>query len=113
MQLSPQLKLVMDLAEQAGEVLKKYHGKALDVRYKKDEFDPVSVADRESDDLIRAGLAKAFPNDEILSEENAHRPLNYEGKVWMVDPLDDTKGYLAGRNTPGVRLACSMRACRH
>lgn len=102
--MSPELSKAAQLAEQAGEILKKYHGASLDVNYKRDEFDPVTIADRESDDLLREGISKEFPTDEILSEENPLQPGSYEGRVWMVDPLDDTKGYVAGRDTPGVMI---------
>ena len=102
--MSSELTKAMQLAEQAGEILKKYHGTSLNVNYKRDKFDPVTIADRESDDLLRGGICKEFPNDEILSEENPLQPSSYEGRVWMVDPLDDTKGYVAGRDTPGVMI---------
>lgn len=104
MAMSPELIKAMKLAGQAGEILKKYHGTSLNVDYKKDKFDPVTIADRESDDLLRKGIGKEFPDDEILSEENPLQPSSYEGRVWMVDPLDDTKGYVAGRDTPGVMI---------
>lgn len=102
--MSAELTKAMQLAEQAGEILKKYHGTNFEVNYKRDEFDPVTIADRESDELLRAGISKEFPNDEILSEENPLQPSSYEGRVWMVDPLDDTKGFVAGRDTPGVMI---------
>ncbi|HET9721630.1 MAG TPA: 3'(2'),5'-bisphosphate nucleotidase CysQ [Candidatus Saccharimonadales bacterium] len=102
--MSLELTKAMQLAEQAGEILKKYHGTSLDVKYKRDEFDPVTIADKESDDLLREGIGKEFPNDEILSEENPLQPSSYTGRVWMVDPLDDTKGFVAGRDTPGVMI---------
>jgi fructose-1,6-bisphosphatase/inositol monophosphatase family enzyme len=105
--MSPELIKAMQLAEQAGEILKKYHGTSLKVDYKRDQFDPVTIADRESDDLLREGIGKEFPNDEILSEENPLQPSSYEGRVWMVDPLDDTKGFVAGRDTPGVMIGLS------
>lgn len=103
-EMSPELKAVMQLAVEAGEVLKKYHSTAFDVDYKRDEFDPVTVADRESDELLRAGITEAFPDDEILSEENPLLPSSYERRVWMVDPLDDTKGYVSGRHTSSVMI---------
>ena len=102
--MSPELKIVADLAMQAGQVLRKYHQTTLDVDYKKDEFDPVSVADKESDELLRAGIAAAFPDDEILSEESPLSPGSYEGRVWMIDPLDDTKGYLRGENNSSMMI---------
>jgi 3'(2'), 5'-bisphosphate nucleotidase len=101
---SPELTKAMQLAKQAGEILKKYHGTNFEVEYKRDEFDPVTIADKESDNLLRKGIGSAFPNDEILSEENPLQPTSYEGRVWMVDPLDDTKGFVAGRDTPGVMI---------
>lgn len=102
--MSSELEIITDLAKQAGEILKKYHKTNLEIEYKQDEFDPVSIADREADELLRTGIAKAFPSDEILSEESSLRPDSYNGRVWMIDPLDDTKGYLAGRDTAGVMI---------
>lgn len=101
---SLELQTALGLARQAADVLRKYHRTAVDVGYKKDEFDPVSVADRESDELLRAGIVAAFPDDEILSEENPLQPESYAGRVWMIDPLDDTKGYLRGENTSSIMI---------
>ena len=102
--MSFELMKAMQLAKQAGETLKKYHGTRFTVEFKRDKYDPVTIADRESDNLLRMGIQQAFPNDEILSEENPLPPRTYQGRVWMVDPLDDTKGFVAGRDTPGVML---------
>jgi len=101
---SAEMQSIMELAWEAGEVLKKYHRSNLHVDYKVDQFDPVSVADRESDELLRKGIAELFPEDEILSEENELLPGSYDKRVWMIDPLDDTKGYLAGRDSAGVMI---------
>jgi 3'(2'), 5'-bisphosphate nucleotidase len=102
--MSPELTRAIDLAGQAGEILKKYHGTSFNVRYKKDIFDPVTIADKESDELLRGGISSDFPSDSILSEESPLQPSSYEGRVWMIDPLDDTKGYIAGRDTAGVMI---------
>ncbi len=102
--MSSELQTALELARQAADILRKYHGTAVDVDYKKDDFDPVSVADRESDELLRAGIAAAFPDDEILSEENPLQPESYNGRVWMIDPLDDTKGYLRGEDTSSIMI---------
>lgn len=106
---SPELTKAMQLAKKAGEILKKYHGTSLDVDYKKDKFDPVTIADRESDELLRSGISIEFPDDEILSEESPLQPSSYEGRVWMIDPLDDTKGYVAGRDSPGVMIGLAEK----
>lgn len=90
---------VLKITEQANEVLMKYFQQILRVDYKKDEFDPVTVADRESDNFIREQLQKEFPDDVILSEENDTIPNDYMRRVWMVDPLNGTKSFIKGKDT--------------
>lgn len=93
---------VLRIADQANEILLKYYQQVLNVDYKKDEFDPVTIADREADNLIREQLHKEFPNDLILSEENDNIPDSYTGRVWMVDPLNGTKSFIKGKDTFAV-----------
>lgn len=93
---------IFAISDLASEILLKYRQQVLEVDYKKDEFDPVTVADRESDTLIRSELQKAFPDDLILSEENDNIPDNYTGRVWMVDPLNGTKSFIKGTDTFAV-----------
>lgn len=93
---------VFKITDQASLILRKYFQQIVDVDYKKDEFDPVTVADRESDILIREQLNKEFPNDLILSEENNNIPEDYTGRVWMVDPLNGTKSFIKGIDTFGI-----------
>ncbi len=93
---------VFEIANLASEILLTYRQQVLKVDYKKDEFDPVMVADRESDILIRSELQKTFPNDLILSEENDTLPDDYTGRVWMVDPLNGTKSFIKGTDTFAV-----------
>lgn len=95
--MNKELETIIKIAKQAGDILSKYFRQNLDIEYKADEFDPVTQADREADALIREALAKAFPEDEILSEENDARPNSYSNRIWMVDPLDGTKDFVAGR----------------
>ncbi len=93
---------VFKITDQASKVLMKYYQQVLDVDYKKDEFDPVTIADKESDNLIREQLHKEFPEDLILSEENNNIPDDYTGRVWMVDPLNGTKSFIKGIDTFAV-----------
>jgi myo-inositol-1(or 4)-monophosphatase len=67
---------------------------------------PVSEADIAVNDLLEARLRSATPDYGWLSEESAddeHRL----GKrlVWIVDPIDGTRGYLAGREDWCVSVA--------
>lgn len=95
-------KEILLIAEKAGGVLLKYFKKDLSVEYKKDEFDPVTRADTEADNLIRGEIQKLFPEDLLLSEENKNIPDDYTGKVWMIDPLNGTKSFIKGSDTFGV-----------
>lgn len=113
-EMSPELQILMQLVKPAGEVLKKYHpGNGddesrlanLNVEYKTDQFDPVSIADREAEEVIRAALAEQLPDVKILGEENPLPPSDWAGQVITVDPLDNTKDYLAGGDSSAVMMA--------
>ncbi|HEY5587924.1 MAG TPA: 3'(2'),5'-bisphosphate nucleotidase CysQ [Candidatus Paceibacterota bacterium] len=93
---------ILEILAEASDITMNYFKKVLDVDYKKDEFDPVTIADRESDNLIREQLRILFSEDLILSEENDNIPDSYRGRVWMVDPLNGTKSFVKGVNTFGV-----------
>lgn len=102
--MNPELEKVIIIAKDAGKILSKYFNTGIDVGYKQDEFDPVTQADKESDDFIRKALSITFPDDEILSEENDARPSSYAKRVWMVDPMDGTKDFVGGRASFAVMI---------
>ena len=104
-----ELRVGLELARRAGEAALVYYGKPLRVEHK-DEFDePVTQADRAVNELIVRGLAEAFPDDGILAEESADtsRRLGRE-RVWMVDPLDGTKGFIAGTGDFAVQIGLAV-----
>lgn len=67
-------------------------------------FDPVTVADRESEERMRAILARRRPQDGILGEEFGATP-GQSGLTWVLDPIDGTRGYLSGTPTWGVLIS--------
>ena len=67
-------------------------------------FDPVTVADRLSEERMRAILARRRPNDGILGEEFG-AVAGTSGLTWVLDPIDGTRGYLAGTPTWGVLIS--------
>jgi histidinol phosphatase-like enzyme (inositol monophosphatase family) len=69
-----------------------------------DRFDPVTAADRLSEDRMRAILARRRPDDGILGEEFGLQP-GTSGLTWVLDPIDGTRGYLAGTPTWGVLVS--------
>ncbi|MGH9900530.1 MAG: 3'(2'),5'-bisphosphate nucleotidase CysQ family protein [Pyrinomonadaceae bacterium] len=105
-----ELGVAVELARAAGAAALEYYGGPLRVE-RKGEFDePVTQADRVANELIVRGLQKAFPGDGILAEESIDtaRRLSLE-RVWMVDPLDGTKGFIAGSGDFAVQIGLALR----
>ncbi len=69
-----------------------------------DRFDPVTVADRQSELEMRAILALRRPDDAILGEEFGPK-VGTSGFTWVLDPIDGTRGYLSGTPTWGVLIS--------
>lgn len=69
-----------------------------------ERFDPVTVADRLSEERMRAILAERRPQDGILGEEYGAKP-GTSGLTWVLDPIDGTRSYLCGTPTWGVLIA--------
>jgi histidinol phosphatase-like enzyme (inositol monophosphatase family) len=67
-------------------------------------FDPVTEADRAVEAAIRATLATHRPDDAIRGEEEAPTP-GSSGIRWTIDPIDGTRGFMAGTPTWGVLIA--------
>jgi len=67
-------------------------------------FDPVTIADRNAERAIRDRLAVERPEDGILGEE--FPPVTgTSGRTWILDPIDGTRGFMAGLPTWGVLIA--------
>src|ERR1700676_3851392 len=67
---------------------------------------PVTEADLAADRIIAEGLARIAPDIPALSEERVHlaKP-PYDGSLFLIDPLDGTKEFVAGRSEFTVNLA--------
>lgn len=62
----------------------------------KEDGSPVTDADRASNRVIQHMLRDCFPADALLSEESADDPARLHAeRVWLVDPLDGTREFLA------------------
>ena len=74
------------------------HGKA--------DGSPVTEADLAADRVIAEGLARLLPEVAALSEERSHlAKLPTSSSLFLIDPLDGTKEFLAGRSEFTVNLA--------
>jgi histidinol phosphatase-like enzyme (inositol monophosphatase family) len=90
-----ELAVAQQLARQAGDFALKYRQGEILIENKSDES-PVTVADKEGEKIIVAGLIDAFPEDGLLGEEGAVKDTSNRRK-WIIDPIDGTRDYI--RNT--------------
>ncbi|MEQ6902043.1 inositol monophosphatase family protein [Nocardioides sp. YIM 152588] len=74
---------------------------------KSSEVDVVTVADRAAEELIRARLLAARPDDAILGEEGDD-VAGTSGVRWIVDPIDGTVNFLYGRPEHAVSIAAEV-----
>jgi 3'(2'), 5'-bisphosphate nucleotidase len=94
------------LAEEAAEAILGLASQA-DVRTKADGS-PVTAADEAAEAIICAGLRRLVPQLPIISEEQAagERPTGIEGgSYFLVDPLDGTREFIAGRDEYTINIA--------
>lgn len=101
---SSELKAVFDIIHEAGQILLHHHKTHLDVAYKVDAFDPVTIADQQSDHFLRSALQKIFPEDLIISEEGFDSKRTHQDRTWFIDPLDGTKDFLKGRDCFSINI---------
>jgi 3'(2'), 5'-bisphosphate nucleotidase len=67
---------------------------------------PVTEADLAADRVIAEGLARLLPEVQTLSEERSHlAKLPYTSSFFLIDPLDGTREFVAGRSEFTVNLA--------
>jgi len=63
---------------------------------KKEDNSWVTEADLRSDEILREGLQKSFPDHSLITEENGISGAKNSDWVWLIDPLDGTKAYEKG-----------------
>lgn len=102
-------------AEAAGEVAMKYYRGGFEVTIKADQT-PVTQADREAEQAIKAVLRRAYPDHGFLGEEFGEE--GPKERRFIIDPIDGTKNFIrrvpiwavllgleeAGEITAGVML---------
>jgi len=62
---------------------------------KRDGFDPVTAADRDAEQAMRALIEAERPQDGIIGEEYGERA-SQNGFTWLLDPVDGTRAFVAG-----------------
>lgn len=83
------------------------YNKEFDVEIK-DDNSPVTIADKTADKMIKNHLSKAFPTHAFLTEESEDNKERLNNDyVWIVDPVDGTKDFVArdGGFTTNIALS--------
>lgn len=100
------LDLFVALALEAGEAIMDVYRRPLEIERKPDGS-PVTEADRAAEDIIAAGLARAFPDITCVAEEASSAgvvpPPSRE--FFLVDPLDGTREFVARNPDFTVNIA--------
>lgn len=82
---------------QAGKIALKYYQSDLK-SWEKNPGDPVSEADIAIDTYLREHLLTTHPDYGWLSEETVDDPSRLDkSRVWIIDPIDGTRSFIAGK----------------
>ncbi len=99
-----------EAARRAGEVLLHHYRAAQGPSVEtKADGSPVSQADLAANAAIETTIRGAFPDDAWLSEESADDSARLTARrVWIIDPLDGTRGFLARTDDFAVHVALAI-----
>jgi inositol-phosphate phosphatase / L-galactose 1-phosphate phosphatase / histidinol-phosphatase len=97
------LALIAALADASGAVIRPYYRAECGLEAKDDET-PVTQADRAAEAAIRAILDQQRPEDGIIGEEYG-RVREGAARQWVIDPIDGTTSFIAGRPIFGTLIA--------
>ena len=95
------------IAREAGGLLMQHFARRVSIEYK-GEADLVTVADRESEALIRSRIKARWPAHDILGEEGGLQDSGSDFR-WYVDPLDGTTNFAHGFPVFCVSLAVEFK----
>ena len=94
-ELKERLDFAVRAAIEAGGVTMRYfRSPSLAVDAKPDKS-PVTRADKEAEELLRARIAREFPDDGIVGEEFGVQDGSSE-YTWYLDPIDGTQSFIRG-----------------
>ncbi len=91
------------LADTAGAVIKPYFRSKITIDQKADDS-PVTIADREAEQAMRALIGEAYPEHGIEGEEFGAERIDAD-YVWHLDPIDGTKSFITGRPLFGTLVS--------
>jgi inositol-phosphate phosphatase/L-galactose 1-phosphate phosphatase/histidinol-phosphatase len=103
MNLENDITLAQRLADAAGVAIRPHFRSGLAAERKSDAT-PVTIADRAAEQAMRRILKAEAPRDSIIGEEFGAESGD-SGRSWVLDPIDGTVSFLAGRPIFGTLIA--------
>jgi histidinol phosphatase-like enzyme (inositol monophosphatase family) len=103
LRLDDDIALAQRLAEAAGEAIRPHFRSGVATERKADAS-PVTLADRAAEEAMRRILKAERPQDTVIGEEFGTDE-GTSGRSWVLDPIDGTAGFLAGRAIFGTLIA--------
>jgi 3'(2'), 5'-bisphosphate nucleotidase len=102
-----ELRVALELAREAGAAILDLYDGPLNIEQKAsaDDREPVTQADKLANEIIVSRLQREFPDDGILAEESIDTSHRLDkSRVWMIDPLDGTTGFIEGNGDFAVQI---------
>jgi len=93
--LTERLNFAVEIAREAGDVTLRYFRREDLIVESKADLTPVTIADREAEQLLRKRINEQYPEDAILGEEFGVTE-GRSGYRWALDPIDGTKSFVHG-----------------
>ncbi|MCA9960115.1 MAG: histidinol-phosphatase [Anaerolineales bacterium] len=89
------LQFALDAAWQAGRLTLAHFQTGVAAERKADNT-PVTVADRQAEQTLRALIEQYWPQHGIVGEEYGRSPAKNSPYTWILDPIDGTKSFVSG-----------------
>jgi histidinol-phosphatase len=103
--LGEYLEFACRIAELAGMAILPHFRSGLGVENKSGVgYDPVTLADKEAERVMRAEIARSYPTHSVLGEEFG-RSTGASPFTWILDPIDGTRGFVMGLPQWGTLVA--------
>src|ERR1035437_2822692 len=103
MPFSQEIETARRIADLSAKLALRHQKAGISAENKPDDS-PVTIADKECEQLIAKMLEQSFPDDGILGEEGSRKE-SKSGRRWIVDPIDGTRDFVRGNPLWSVLIA--------
>lgn len=103
MNLDADIALAQRLADAAAQAILPWYRADLAAE-RKDDATPVTLADRAAEEAMRRILKAETPHDSVVGEEFGAEA-GISGRTWVLDPIDGTTSFMAGRPIFGTLVS--------